>query len=319
MKIATIAGALLLLSVSFSHAQSDFPTRPIRIIVPFTAGSTSDVTARVVAQKISGPLNQPVVVENRPGANGAIGMAAVAKSPADGHTLVVGSVSSTVVPSVLSKSPGFDLLQDFTPVSVIASTTLLMVVNKESAILSVQDLVATARRERGRITYGNSAGLYQLAMELLNHQAGIDLVAVGYKGPAEAATDLLAGRLSVMPDSLGSATRHIQSGRTRAIAVLSSSRSPAFPEVPTMLELGYRDFEFNGWIGLLAPAGTPEAAVQKLGQEIARALAAEDVRQRFGSLGLDAVSIYGKDYAAMLAREAARYGRIASDAKIEKQ
>lgn len=315
-RVALAAGLAL---AGVAHARGDYPSRAIRMVVPFTAGSTSDVTSRLVAQAISGPLGQPVVVENRPGANGIIGMGAVAKSAPDGYTLVVGSVSTTVVPAVLSKSPPFDLFRDFTAVSVMANTPLLLTVNRDSAIASVAGLVARAKREPGRLTYGNSAGLYQLAMELLNKQAGIDLVAVAYKGPPEAVTDLLAGRLTVAPDSLGSATRNIVGGRTRALATLGSTRTASLADVPTMLELGYRDFEFNGWIGLLAPAGVPEPVVQRLGTEIARALATEDVRQRFAALGLEPAPIHGKEYAAMLSKELARYSRIVREAGIDRQ
>ena len=319
MNSKTIAAALSMLAAVAAHAQSDYPNQPIKLIVPFTPGSTSDITARTIAQKISGPLGQLVLVENRPGANGGLGMQAVARSKPDGYTLVVGSVSSTVVPSVISKTVMFDLLKDFAPVSLIASTTLVLVAAKDSPINSVADLVAAAKRAPGTTTYGNSAGLYQLAMESFNLQAGTDLAAIAYKGPAEASHDLVGGRLTVTPDSLGSATRLIQAGRTKALAVLSGKRSAGLPGVPTMQELGYKDFDFNGWIGILAPAGTPQPVLQRLHQEIAKAVAADDVRQVYASAALEPVSATPAEYAEMLARESAKYQRIAHDARIEKQ
>ncbi|MCA0240029.1 MAG: tripartite tricarboxylate transporter substrate binding protein [Proteobacteria bacterium] len=316
---AAAALAAATLSALPAQAQSAFPTRPITLVVPFTPGSTSDISARLVAQKIAGPLGQPVVVENRPGANGQLGMQAVARAAPDGHTLVVGSVSATIVPTVIQKSVPFDILKDFAPVSVIAGTTLVLLAAKEAPYNSVAELVAAAKKAPGTMSYANSAGLYRVSMEALNLQAGIDLAPIAYKGPAEAANDLIGGRLSVAPDSLGSATRLIQAGRTKALAVLSGRRSSALPEVPTMQELGYKDFDFNGWISILAPAGTPPAVLQRLHEEIAKAVAADDVRQQYLAVALDPVTMGPKEYRELLEREIAKYQRIGRDARIEKQ
>ena len=310
---------LALLVAPWVHAQPTFPSRPITLVVPFTPGSTSDISARLVAQKIAGPLGQPVVVENRPGANGQLAMQAVARAAPDGHTLVVGSVSATVVPTVLQKSVPFDILKDFAPVSIIAGTTLVLLAAKEAPYNTIAELVATAKKAPGTLNYANSAGLYRVAMEALNLQASIDLNGIAYKGPAEAANDLLGGRLSVAPDSLGSATRLIQAGRTKALAVLSGRRSPALPDVPTMQELGYKDFDFNGWISILAPAGTPMPILQRLHDEMAKAVASEDVRQQYIKVALDPVTMGPKEYRELLEREIAKYQRIGRDAKIEKQ
>ena len=315
---ASFIPLMMLGGVSMAQAQGAFPSRTISLIVPFTPGSTSDIAARLVAQKIAGPLGQTVVVENRPGANGQLAMQAVARAAPDGHTLVVGSVSATVVPTVLQKTVPFDILKDFAPVSVIAGTTLVLLAAKDAPYNSVAELVATAKRAPGTLNYANSAGLYRVAMEALNLQAGIDLNAIAYKGPAEAANDLLGGRLSVAPDSLGSATRLIQAGRTKALAVLSGHRSPALPEVPTMQELGYKDFDFNGWISILAPAGTPPAVAQRLHEEIAKAVASDDVRQQYIKVALDPVTMGPKEYRELLEREIAKYQRIGREAKIEK-
>ena len=310
---------LALLVAPWVHAQPTFPSRPITLVVPFTPGSTSDISARLVAQKIAGPLGQPVVVENRPGANGQLAMQAVARAAPDGHTLVVGSVSATVVPTVLQKSVPFDILKDFAPVSIIAGTTLVLLAAKEAPYNTIAELVAAAKKAPGTLNYANSAGLYRVAMEALNLQASIDLNGIAYKGPAEAANDLLGGRLSVAPDSLGSATRLIQAGRTKALAVLSGRRSPALPDVPTMQELGYKDFDFNGWISILAPAGTPMPILQRLHDEMAKAVASEDVRQQYIKVALDPVTMGPKEYRELLEREIAKYQRIGREAKIEKQ
>lgn len=319
MRISIWLSAAALLPALPSLAQTDYPNRSITLVVPYTAGSTSDISARALAQKISGPLGQSVIIENRPGANGQIGMHAVARAKPDGYTLVVGSVSSTVVPPVIQKTVPFDLQKDFAPVSVIASTTLVLVAAKDAPFNTLPEFIAAAKKAPNAMSYANSAGLYRIAMEALNLQAGITVTGVPYKGPADAANDLIGGRLSVAPDSLGSATALILAGRTKPLAVLSSKRTAALPQVPTMLELGYKDFEFNGWIGILAPAGTPPAVLQRLHDEIARAMTSEDVQQQFRNVALDPVSMGPKEYAQILAQESAKYQRIGRDARIEKQ
>jgi tripartite-type tricarboxylate transporter receptor subunit TctC len=318
-KLKLISALVIAFTFNLVQAQSSYPSQAIKLVVPFTAGSTSDVTARIVAQKISGPLGQPVVVENRPGAGGGIGMQAVAKSKPDGYTLVVGSVSSTVVPLILSKNQMFNLFKEFVPVSTIANTPLVLTVVQESPINSVAELVAAAKKAPKTLTYGNSAGLYRLAMEALNQQAGIDLLDIPFKGPSDAATELLGGRLSVNPDSLGSAGKMLQAGRMRALAVLGSKRTEALPKVPTMAELGYKDFEFNGWIGILAPTGTPQAIVQRLHQEIAKAIDSEEIRTLFRNQGVDAVALSPHAYREAMAKDLVKYERIANAAQIEKQ
>ncbi len=318
--LSLLTSAALALSVTpVALAQTDYPSRPVTLVVPYTAGSTSDISARALAQKISGPLGQSVIIENRPGANGQIGMQAVARAKPDGYTLVVGSVSSTVVPAVIQKAVPFDLQKDFAPVSVIASTTLVLVAARDAPFNTLPEFVAAARKAPNAMSYANSAGLYRIAMEALNLQAGITVTGVPYKGPADATNDLIGGRLSVQPDSLGSATALIVAGRTKPLVVLSSKRTAAFPQVPTMLELGYKDFEFNGWIGILAPAGTPPAILQRLNDEIAKAMISEDVQQQFRNVALDPVSMGPKEYAQILAQESAKYQRIGRDAHIEKQ
>lgn len=302
-----------------AQAQPAWPTQPIKLVVPFTAGSTSDVTARAVAQRISAPLGQPVIIENRPGASGGIGMQAVARSKPDGYTLVVGSVSSTVVPAIVMQNPMFNLTRDFVPVGTIANTPLVLTVAQGSPISSVAGLVAAAKKAPGTLTYGNSAGLYQIALEALNQRAGIDLLGIPFKGPADAATELLGGRLTVNPDSLGAAGNMLQAGRMRALAVLAAQRTPTLPTVPTMVELGYQDFVFNGWIGLLAPAGTPQPVVQRLQREIAKAVESEEIRALYRNLGLEPVALSPQAYADAMATDLAQYARIAHQARIEKR
>lgn len=300
-------------------AQPAFPTKTITLVVPFTAGSTSDISARLVAQKIAGPLGQSVVVENRPGANGQIAMQAVARAAPDGHTLVVGSVSSTVVPGVLLKVPPFDIQKDFAPVSVIAGTTLVLLAAKDAPYNTVAELVAAAKKAPGTMSYANSAGLYRISMEALNLQAGLDLAPIAYKGPAEAANDLIGGRLSVAPDSLGSATRLVQAGRTKALAVLSGKRSPALPDVPTTAEAGQPKLLSSTWFALLAPKGTPGAIVDRVNADVNEILKDPAVRKRLSDMGATPLGGTPKQLADHLASETVKWGNVVRDAKIQIQ
>jgi tripartite-type tricarboxylate transporter receptor subunit TctC len=302
-----------------AKAQTNYPNQPIKLIVPFTPGTSSDVTARAVAQKIAGSLGQPVVVDNRPGANGGIGMQAVARSQADGYTLVVGTVSTTIVPLVISKRVPFDLFKDFTPVATMANTPLVLTVPQNSPITGVPGLVAAAKKAPNTLTYGDSAGLYRIAMAALNHQAGIDLLGIPFTGSAQAANELLAGRLTVNPDALGAAAPMLQAKRTRALAVLGSSRTPALPQVPTMMELGYKDFDFNGWLGILAPAGTPQPIVERLHKEIAAAVKTPEIRALYERLGMDPTVLSPQAYGEVMKKDFAKYDAVAKQARIEKE
>jgi len=311
--------ALAAFTFTLQAQEAAYPNQPIKLIVPFTPGSSSDVTARAIAQRIAGPLGQPVVVDNRPGAGGGIGMQAVARSKPDGYTLAVGTVSTTVVPHIISKNVPFDLFQDFTPVATMANTPLLLTVTNDSPFGSVQDLVAAAKKAPKTLTYGNSAGLYRIAMEAFNHQAGIDLLGIPFKGPAQAATELLGGRLSVNPDALGAAGPMLQSKRMRALAVMGSQRTPALPDVPTMQELGFKGFAFNGWLGVLAPAGTPAPIVERLHKEIAAAVQSPEIQALYGRLGMDPTVLNPQAYGREMKSDFAKYSEVAKQAGIEKE
>lgn len=299
------------------QADTPYPNQAIKLIVPFTPGSSSDVTARAIAQKISGPLGQPVVVENRPGANGGIGMQAVARSKPDGYTLVVGTVSTTVVPPIISRNVPYDLFKDFTPVATMANTPLLLTVPNDSPMRSVADLVAAAKKAPNTLTYGQGAGLYRIAMEAVNHAAGIDLLGVPFTGPAQAATELLAGRLTVNPDALGAVGPMLQAKRMRALAVLGSKRTPSLPDVPTMQEAGFKDFAFNGWLGILAPTGTPQPVIDRLHAEIANAVKTPDIQALYTRLGMEATVLTPQAYGAEMKKDMGRYQAVAKQSGIQ--
>lgn len=310
----------LAVAAPFAQAQeAAYPAQPITMIVPFTPGSSSDVTARAIAQRLSSSMGQPVVVDNRPGAGGGIGMQAVARSKPDGYTLAVSTVSTTVVPPIIMKNVMVDLFKEFTPVATMANTPLLLTVHYDSPFKSVQDLIAAAKKAPKTLTYGNSAGLYRIAMEAFNHQAGVDLLGVPFRGPAQAATEVLGGRLSVNPDALGAAGPMLQAKRMRALAVLGSNRTPTLPDVPTMQELGFKDFAFNGWLGVLAPAGTPAAIVQRLHKEIEQAVRTPDVQALYARLGMEGTVLSPKAYGEEMRKDFAKYGEIAKQAGIEKE
>lgn len=315
----SLLSAAILSCLGVAAQANSFPQKAITLIAPFAPGSSSDVTARAIAQKISASLGQPVIVENRPGANGGIGMRAVANSKADGYTLAVATVSSTVVPPIISKQVPFDLFKQFTPVATMANTPLVLTVPGDSPIQKVSDLVAAAKKAPNAMSYGDSAGLYRIIMEALNTQAGIDLLGVPFKGSGQAMTEMLAGRINVNPDALGAAASMIQSKRIKAIAALGSNRISSLPDVPTMQEQGYKDFVFNGWLGILAPAGTPAAHVAALHKAIDAAVQTPDIQALYQRLGMEPTVLSPHAYAEVMKKDTAWYGSVAQRAGIEKQ
>lgn len=299
-------------------AQEAFPTRAITLVVPGQAGSTTDATARAIAQQMTVGLGQPVLVDNRPGASGAVGMQYVAKAKPDGYTLAVVYGSIATVPQALTKVMPYDM-KDFVPVSLISTQPLVLLASADSKIDSVKSLVALAKVAPGQTNYGNSASMFQLAMEMFNQQAGTDILGINYKGPTDAAADLIGGRLQVTPDSLGSATARIQTGRVKAIGMMAAKRHPAFPDVPTFVELGYQGMEFEGWGAIMAPIGTSPAIVRKLNAEIVKAIESDAVRKQYATLQVDPVSSTPEDLGSLIERETIRYEKIARGAKIEKK
>ena len=323
MKIQTktLAGLCLWLLAGSALAQADepYPSRPLRFVIATGAGSTSELSARAVGKRLTESMGVSVVVEPRPGANGQIALQQVLAGKPDGYTFAIVSASSTTVPPAVMKSIPYDILKDFTPVATIANTFLLLTVASDSPFNAVADLVAAAKKAPGKYTYGDSTALYTLSMELFKQQAGVNVVNVKYKAPAQAAADMIGGNLTMMPDSIGAATANLKAGRTKPLAVFSAQRRAVLPNVPTMIELGYTDFEFNGWIGVLAPAGTPPAIVQRIAKELKDAVGSDEVRTQYAALSLEPSWLPPTDFAAMIQRETARYERIARDGRLEKQ
>ncbi len=309
---AELLGIMLgaLLSAGGSHAQ-DYPHKAVRFVVPFPAGGFSDITARVVAQKLSEHLGQPVVNDNRPGASGNIGAQIVAKAAPDGYTLLINSNNFVINPSVM-KAP-FDPIKDFAGVSLIATgPALVMAVNAVSPWKSVKDLIAAAKAQPGRLNFANSGlgSAPHVSIELLKSMAGINVVQVPYAGAAPAITALITGDITVVFPNLPVILPHLKSGRVRGLAVTSAKRSPALPDLPTMAESGLPGFDVSGFLGLLAPAGTPRAIILRLHGEILKMVKQKDFVERFAAFGMEPLGSTPGECDTFTRREIAKWAKL---------
>ncbi|ESJ24535.1 ABC transporter substrate-binding protein [Cupriavidus sp. HPC(L)] len=312
------AAAVPALSASAAEA---FPSKPIRLIVPFTPGGTTDILARLVAQKTGEALGQPMVVENRPGAGGNIGAEAAARSAADGYTLLMGTLGTQVTNQFIYPRMPYDSAKDFAPVTLVANSPNVLLVNSTLPANSIGDLIALARREPGKINYASTStgGSPHLSGELLSMMAGVKMQHVPYKGAAPAMTDLLAGQVNLMFDNLPSALAQIQGGKIKALAVTGVKRASVLPSVPTVRESGLPDYEVNSWFGLLAPAGTPPERVRQLQQAVDKVLAMPDVRKRIQELGAEPGGEGSAAFAAQIKADTDKWARVIRSAGIKAQ
>lgn len=268
------------------HAQPDaWPSRPIKLVVGYAAGGATDVIARLVAVKMGERLGQPVVVDNRAGANSNVGAEVVAKAPPDGYTLYVFTIANTINASLYAKL-GYDPQKDFEPIGLIAKIPNILVVNNNLPIKSIADYVRFAKASKDGITFASSGSgsSIHLSGEMFKMQTHLNMLHVPYRGSAPAVTDLLGGQVQSMFDNTPSALPHVQGGRLRAIAITSAKRSPLLPDVPTVAESGFPGFDVQSWFGLAAPAGTPKPVIDRLNAELNKVLAAPELRQRFQDL-----------------------------------
>ncbi|UXC34929.1 tripartite tricarboxylate transporter substrate binding protein [Cupriavidus gilardii] len=302
-------------------AAEAFPSRPIRLIVPFTPGGTTDILSRLVAQKAGETLGQPMVVENRPGAGGNIGAEAAARSAADGYTLVMGTLGTQVTNQFIYPRMPYDSAKDFAPVTLVANSPNVLLVNSTLPANSIGELIALARREPGKINYASTStgGSPHLSGELLSMMAGVRMQHVPYKGAAPAMTDLLAGQVNLMFDNLPSALAQIQGGKIKALAVTGAKRASVLPSVPTVRESGLPDYEVNSWFGLLAPAGTPPERVRQLQQAVDKVLAMPDVRKRIQELGAEPGGEGSAAFAAQIKADTDKWARVIRSAGIKAQ
>ena len=295
-------------------AQS-YPSRPVRLVVPFPAGGTTDILARAMAEKLSGALGQQFVVDNRPGAGGNIGSDIVAKSPPDGYTLLMGTVGTHAInPSLYPKMP-YDHVKDFVPVVLVAGVPNVLVVNPTVPAKTVAELIALAKEKPGTINFassGNGTSIH-LSGELFKLLAGVQIAHVPYKGSAPALTDLIGGRVQIMFDNLPSALPHIKGGKLRALAVTSSKRAPALPDLPTIAESGVAGFEASSWFGILAPAATPRDIVQRINAEANKALHAPDMREKLLAQGAEAVGNSPEFFADYIRTETVKWAKVVKD------
>jgi len=303
LTVALFAGAAM--------AQA-YPVKPIRMIVPFPPGGGTDIAARAIANKLSEDLKWTFVVENKPGAGGNLGVEQAVKSPADGYTLVIGQTSNLAInPTLYAKLP-YDSLRDLSPVALIVSAPVVLVVALNSRYASLGDLLAAAKTDPGGVTFASPGNgtVSHLAGELLQRAAGVKLTHVPYKGASQALTDTLGGQVQSFMSSVPSALSQIKAGRLRALAVTSAKRSSELPNAPTIAESGYRGFEANTWYGLLVPAGTPPAIVARLNAEVNRALATPELRHRLAAEGGEALGGSPEQFASFLKAEHAKWGRV---------
>ena len=303
----------LLGSFEMAHAATldDYPARPVRLISPFAPGGGNDLISRTLGQELSKNLGQPVVVDNRPGANAIIGMQIVATAPADGYTLIMTSSTQAINATLYPELP-YDSIKDFAPVSLVASSPMIVAVYPALAVNNVQELIALAKAKPRQILYP-SAGTWNathLAGELFSAMAGVTLVHVPYKGAAPGMSDLIAGRLHVVFATAPSAMALIKAGRLRAIAITSIARSAVMPELPTVAESGVPGYEASTWYGLLAPARTPRSIVMRLSAETKKALAAAEVSGRFAAAGADPVGNSPDQFAAYVITEIAKWAKV---------
>ncbi|MBK6394839.1 MAG: tripartite tricarboxylate transporter substrate binding protein [Betaproteobacteria bacterium] len=302
-------------------AQTAFPTRPIRIVVPFPPGGTTDILARAAAQKMAEAWKEQAVVDNRPGAGGNIGAELVAKAPADGYTMLMGTVGTHSINASLYAKMPYDHVRDFAPVILVAAVPNVLVVHPSVPVNSVAELIAYAKANPGKLNFASSGSgtSIHLAGELFKVMAGVQMTHVPYKGSAPAIADLVGGQVQLMFDNLPSALPQIKAGRLRALGVTSAQRAPALPDVPTIAESGLPGYEASSWFGLLAPAGTPQDVVAKVNGEVARWLASPEAKEKLLSQGANAAGGTPEDFVRHIAAETAKWQQVvkASGAKVD--
>lgn len=318
MKVKRAFAAVVALGCLFAsaHAQ-DFPSKPIRFIVPFTPGGGTDTFARSIQPKLSEALGQQVIVDNRPGAQGSIGTALGAQAPADGHTLVLGFIGTLAINPHLYKNVGYDPLKDFAAAARGTAQPYVLVVHPSLPAKTAKDLTALAKKNPGELAFGSSSSAAQLAVVLFKMVTGTEVLHVPYKGASPAMLDLLGGNIGMLFAAPAGPMGHVKNGRLRALLVTGSERVPAYPNVPTAAEAGYPDLQVTGWYGVVLPAKTPTQIVNRIGAEVIRAVEHPDVRKRLDAAGLTAAPAGPAEFAAFIKSEYTRWGKVAEAAGLK--
>ena len=315
-----LAAALVLAFAPLAHAQP-YPSKPIHFVVPYPAGGPLDTVARLLGKKVSESVNQPVIVENKPGAGGNIGADYVAKSAPDGYTILMGAVATHAINPTLYSHIPYDPVKDFAPITQVASTPNVLVVNPSLPVSNVKEFIAYAKAHPGELNFGSgstgSAG--HLAGELFKSMAGVSMVHVPYKGAAPAMQDLIGGQIQLMFDNLASSLGQIRAGKVKALAVTTAKRSSMAPELPTIAESGLPGFDISTWFGVFAPGGIPAPIVHKLHDEFVKAIDAPDVQATMRKIGAEPVGSTPQEFAAYIHSEAGKYAKVirASGAKVD--
>jgi tripartite-type tricarboxylate transporter receptor subunit TctC len=312
-----IAGSAALLATP-AFAQSAFPAKPITLVVPFAAGGSTDVVARIVAAKMSENIGQQVIVENRAGAGGGIGAAAVAKAAPDGYTILMGTISTHTLNPIMAKTKLFDPVKDFTPISLLATIPSVLVVHPSLGVNTVQELIALLKKEPNKHSYassGNGTPLH-VAGELFKRMTGTEMQHIPYRGAGPAMNDLLGGQVKIMFDNLPPSVPHIRGGTLKALAVTVRERVPGFENIPTVIEAGLKDFDVYSWNGLLAPAGTPTAVIAKLNEEANKAIKDPAVRAKLTDISALTVGTTPQQLAEFIAKELTIWEPVIKGANI---
>jgi tripartite-type tricarboxylate transporter receptor subunit TctC len=301
-------------TVQIAQAQS-WPNKPIRLVVPFSAGGNTDIVARLFAQELSKTLGQPVVVENKPGASGNIGADAVAKSAPDGYTLVMGTVGTHAINASLYKKMPYDAIKDFAPVTLLASVPNVLVVPVSLPVKSVKELVAYGKANPGKLSFASSGvgTSIHLSGEMFRTTTGIDMTHIAYKGSAPAVTDLIAAQVQLMFDNLPTSLQYVKADKLRALAVTTAKRIEALPDVPTMIESGFPGFETGSWFGVFAPAATPKDIIARLNTELLKIAQTPEMQQKLLQSGAEPVGKGSEEFTAYVRSETTKWAKVVKD------
>ncbi|MGO4412364.1 Bug family tripartite tricarboxylate transporter substrate binding protein [Cupriavidus sp. KB_39] len=301
-----------------SHADT-YPSKPIRLIVPFPASGATDLLARAIAQKVGTNMGQQIVVDNRPGAGGAIGSDMAAKAPADGYTLLIATTSTHSIGPYINTHLPYNTETDFTPIGQVAVATNVLVVPNQLPVKNVKELIDYAKKHPGELNYASSGNgtVVHLTAEAFKAQAGVFITHIPYRGTALAVPDLISNKVQVLFDSIVSGMPHVKDGKLKALAVTSLKRSPLAPDLPTASESGLPGFESDTWFGIYGPKGLPADVITRLNAEFNKAIQSQDVRDRLGKLGAEPVGGTPAQFAAMVKKDSARWGKLIKDRKIQ--